>query len=123
MMKLTTSLVVVLGLCALGCSKKKEENATQKSDPAMTPKTTEPPKKEEPPPPAPLTGTALADKYKACVEMVNAGKFEDLRKECIDDNYMMHPAAGMPEMKGGDSLIGFMKGMKEGMPDWKLQPQ
>jgi predicted ester cyclase len=123
MMKLTTSLVVVLGLCAFGCSKKKEENAAQKSDPAMTPKTTEPPKPETPPPPAPLTGTALADKYKACLEMINASKFDDFKKDCVADSYTAHAVGGMPEMKGADAVIAFFKDQKTAMPDWKLQPQ
>jgi predicted ester cyclase len=122
-MKLTTSLVLVLGLTAFGCSKKKEENSAQKSDPAMTPKTTEPPKKEEPPPPAPLTGAALADKYKTCVGLINDAKLDDFKKECVDDSYTFHAFAGMPEMKGADSLLGWFKDMKTAMPDWKLQPQ
>jgi predicted ester cyclase len=122
MMKLTTSLVLVLGVTAFGCSKKKEENAAQKSDPAMTPKTTEQPK-QEPPPPAPLTGTALADKYKACVGMINDSKFDDFKKDCIDDGYTLHAFAGMPERKGADNLIGWFKDMKGAMSDWKLQPQ
>jgi hypothetical protein len=121
MMKLTTSLVLVLGLTAFGCSKKKEENATQKSDPAMTPKTTEAPK--EPPPPAPLTGAALADKYKTCVGMINDAKLDDFKKDCVDDSYSLHAFGGMPDKKGADSLLTYFKEQKVAFPDWKLQPQ
>jgi predicted ester cyclase len=121
-MKLATSLVVVLGLCAFGCSKKKEEGTAQKSDPAMTPKTTEPPK-QEPPPAAPLTGTALADKYKACVTMVNDAKWDDFRKDCVEESFTHHAFAGMPEAKGVDTLLGWFKDRKTAFPDWKLQPQ
>jgi predicted ester cyclase len=122
-MKLTTSLVLVLGLTAFGCSKKKEENAAQKSDPAMTPKTTEPPKKEEPPPPAPLTGAALADKYQKCVGMLNDAKWDDFRKDCVDDSYTLNAYGGMPEKKGADALMSWFKDQKTAFPDWKFQPQ
>ncbi|HEY5944259.1 MAG TPA: nuclear transport factor 2 family protein [Kofleriaceae bacterium] len=113
----------MLGLTVFGCSKKKEEGTAQKSDPAMTPKTTEPPPKQEPPPPAPLTGAALADKYKACVDLVNAGKLDDFKKDCVADSYTGHAVAGMPEVKGADAMIAWMKDMKTAMPDWKLAPQ
>jgi predicted ester cyclase len=121
MMKLTTTLVLVLGLFAVGCSKKKEENAAQKSDPAMTPKTTETP--PPPPPPAPLTGAALADKYKACLGMVNDAKWDDFKKDCVDDSYTLHKFGGMPEMKGSDGLLTYFKDQRTAFPDWKLQPQ
>lgn len=121
MMKVTTSFALIAALTAFGCSKKKEEGTAQKSDPAMTPKTTEQP--AEPPPPAPLTGTALADKYKSCVAMINDAKFDDFRKECVADDYTMHAVAGMPEQKGADNLIAFFKSQKAAMPDWKLEPQ
>ncbi len=118
-MKLTTSLVVVLGLAVSGCGKKKEEGTQKKTDPTA-PKVTEPAKPEAP---APLTGTALADKYKACVGMVNAGKWDEFRKDCIDDSYTHHAVAGMPEVKGGDALIGMFKERQTAFPDWKLEPQ
>jgi predicted ester cyclase len=121
-MKLATSFVLLLALTAAGCSKKKEEGTVQKADPSLTPKTTEAPK-PEPPPVKPLEGAALADKYKACTEMVSAGKLDDFKKECLADSYTGHAVAGMPEVKGPDALVGFMKDMKTAMPDWKLAPQ
>jgi predicted ester cyclase len=122
-MKLATTLVLALSVMAFGCSKKKEEGTAQKTD--MAPKTTEPKKEEPPPPPAekPLTGQALADKYKNCVQMINDSKFDDLKKDCVDDSYVFHAMAGMPERKGADSLITYFKDQKAAFPDWKLQPQ
>lgn len=120
MMKLTTSLVVVLGLAALGCGKKKEEGTQQKTDPAMAPKPTEQAKPETP---APLTGTALADHYKACAGMVNQGQWDQFRSACIDESYTHHATAGMPELQGADALIAEFKQRQAAFPDWKLEPQ
>ena len=119
-MKLATTLVVSLGLLFVACDKKKEEGTVQKQDPGVAQKPTEPP---PPPPVTPLTGTALADKYKACVEMINGSKLDEFRKDCVDDSYTLHGFAGMPERKGGDGLVEWFKGQKTAFPDWKLQPQ
>ncbi len=120
MMKVTTSLVLLLALTTVGCSKKKEEGTAQKADPALTPKVTEQPAEA---PAAPLTGTALADKYKTCVGLINEAKWQELRKDCIADAYTMHAVAGMEEQKGADKLIAYFKDQKTAMPDWKLEPQ
>lgn len=120
MMKATTSFALLAALIASGCNKKKEEGTTQKSDPAMTPKTTEAP--AEPPPPAPLTGTALADKYKSCMGLVSDGKLDDFKKECLADDFVMH-GMGMPDMKGADAVIGMMKDERTAFPDMKHAPQ
>lgn len=119
MKKLTTSLVVVLGLAVLGCGKKEEEGTVQKVDPAA-PKPTEPAKPEAP---APLTGSALADHYKACVGMANQAQWDRFRNECIDESYTHHAAAGMPELKGADALIAELEQRQAAFPDWKLDPQ
>jgi predicted ester cyclase len=118
-MKLATSMLVVL-VAVSGCDKKKEEGTVKKED-TTAPKVTEPVKKEEPPPP--LTGTALADKYKACVAMINDAKWDEFRKDCVDDNYQGHAIAGMPEVKGADNLLAWFKDQKTAFPDWKLSPQ
>lgn len=120
-MKLVTTLVLALSVMAFGCSKKKEEGTAQKQE--MAPKTTEPKKEEPPPPPKPMTGTELADKYKACIQMVNDAKWDDFKKDCVDDNYVFHAIAGMPERKGADALMTYFKDQKTAFPDWKLQPQ
>ena len=119
MMKLTTSFVLVLGLVAFGCDKKEEEGTVQKTDPTTAPKPVEPVKET----PTPLTGAALADKYKACVAMIADAKFDDFRKDCVDDGYTLHAYAGMPERKGGDALVSYFKDQKAAFPDWKLTPQ
>ena len=87
MLKMTTSLVIATGLVVCGCDKKAEEGTAQK--PAEGSTATPPP----PPPtetPKPLTGTALADAYKACINLVNDGKFDDFRKTCLADGYQAH---------------------------------
>src|SRR5687768_7785971 len=119
-MKLATTLVVSLGLLFVACDKKKEEGTVQKQDPGVAQKPTEPP---PPPPVTPLTGTALADKYKACVEMINSSKLDEFGKDCVDESYTLHGFAGMPEQKGAGALLSWFKGQKTAFPDWKLQPQ
>lgn len=121
MLKITTSLVVASSLLLVGgCSKKKEEGTAQK--PAEGVAATPPP----PPPPVEgpktLTGTALADKYKACVVMIGDGKLDDFRKDCIDDSFQAHDYGDGSTHKP-DELIGWFKSMKAGMPDFKLAPQ
>ena len=123
MKKLATTLVVSLGLVAFGCDKKKEEGTVQKQDPGAAAKPTEPAKPPEPPKVEPLQGAALADKYRACVDMVSGAKFDEFKKECVDESFSVHAFAGMPEVKGADGVIGWMKDMKTAMPDWKLAPQ
>lgn len=118
-MKITTTLVVVLGLTAFGCGKKEEEGTTRR-EPATTPKPTEAPKVEAP---KPLAGAELAAKYQACVGMVNDAKFDEFKKDCVADDYTNHAVAGMPETKGTDALIGWFQAMKTAMPDRKLAPQ
>jgi len=119
MMKLATSFVLVLAVAASGCSKKKEEGTVQKTDP-NAPKVTEP---AQPAAPTPLTGTALADKYKACVAMIGDAKWDDFRKDCLADSYTTHAFGGMEERKGPDALIAYFKEQKAAFPDFKLEPQ
>jgi predicted ester cyclase len=119
-MKITTTLAVVLALAAFGCGKKEEEGTVRKELPATTPKPTEAPKVEAP---KPMTGAELAAKYQACVGMVNDAKWDEFKKDCIAEGYTHHSVAGMPETKGSDAVIGWLKDMKAAMADRKLQPQ
>ena len=40
--------------------------------------------KQETSSPAPLTGAALADKYRACTALINDAKFDDFEKDCVE---------------------------------------
>ena len=123
MMKISTSLVVAFSLFAFaGCKKKKEEGTNQPAptDPgsaAMKP--TEPP---PPPPPKPMTGPELAEQYKKCGVLLNEGKADDFKKECVDEKWVGH-MPGMPDTQGPDQLMTMMKDMKAAFPDMKSQPQ
>jgi ketosteroid isomerase-like protein len=121
-MRPTILLVLALSVPAFSCSKNKEASATPKQERVIAPKTGEAPK-QEPSPPGPLTGAALADKYRACTALINDAKFDDYKKDCVEADYTVHAVAGMPEVKGVDNLIGVFQGRKSAMPDWKLQPQ
>jgi len=119
MIKTLTSVVLATGLVALGgCSKKKEEGTAQKPmEGSVTP--APPPK---PAAPTPLTGTALADKYKTCIGLVSDGKFDELQKDCLDPAYINHDI-NFPNPRSAADVIGWFTAMRAGMPDMKMQPQ
>lgn len=119
MMKTMTSVVLATGLVAFaGCSKKKEEGTAQKPM-AGTVAPTPPPKPETP---TPLTGTALADKYKLCVEQISSGKSDEFLKGCVDPSFKIHDIND-PNPRTAADLVGQFASMRTGMPDLKLQPQ
>jgi len=115
-MKRTMALVLALCVAAFGCSRNKDGGATAKPVRATVPK-------QGQSPPGPLAGTALADRYGACIALINDAKFDDFKKDCVEADYTIHAIAGAPEVKGVDNLIGVLQGRKSAMPDWKLQPQ
>ena len=119
MLKMTTSLVLVTGLVVGGCDKKAEEGTAQKPTEGAAATPPPPPPSEAP---KPLTGTALADAYKACVNLVNDAKFDDFRKTCIADGYQVHDN-GDGSTRKAEELIGWFQTMKGAMPDFKLTPQ
>jgi predicted ester cyclase len=122
MSKLSTSLVVALGLLAFtGCKKKKEEGTVQK--PVEGSAAMQPPPPPQPEPEKPLAGADLAAKYQKCVGMLNDSKLDDFRKDCIDDSYTVHDMGMGHDTTGADALIGYFKTMKTAMPDWKFTPQ
>ncbi len=119
MNKRMTSLALAVSLVAFaGCSKKKEEGTVQKptegSAAAMPPPKPEAPK--------PLVGAELAEKYKTCLGMISDGKLDEFQKDCIDPAYTMHDINN-PNPQTATQAIGWLKAMRGGMPDMKLQPQ
>jgi predicted ester cyclase len=120
MSKLTTSLVVALGLVAsTGCKKKHEEGTVQKPTEGVTKEggsaaTMAAPEK-------PMSGADLAKKYLTCVAMINDSKLDDFKKDCVDASYTGHEYGH--DMSGADTVIGYFQSMKKAMPDWKLTPQ
>jgi predicted ester cyclase len=119
MMKTLTSVVLATGLVALaGCSKKKEEGTVQK--PMEGPVVTAPPPAA--PAATPLTGTALADKYKGCVANISDGKFDEFQKDCLAPTFTTHDISD-PNPHTGAELVSWFKLMRAGMPDMKMQPQ
>jgi predicted ester cyclase len=67
-----------------------------------------------------MTGADLATKYQKCVGMINDGKFDDFKKDCVADEFTVHEYG--QDMKG-DMVMGYFQAMKKAMPDWKLAPQ
>jgi predicted ester cyclase len=120
MSKLTTSLVVGLGLVAFaGCKKKKEEGTVQKPTEGVTKdngSAAKPPEAEKP-----MSGADLAKKYQTCVAMINDSKWDDFKGTCIDASYVGHEYGH--DMSGADTVLGYFQAMKKAMPDWKLTPQ
>jgi predicted ester cyclase len=128
-MKIRTMLTVALALGAttfVGCKKKDKPEGSQKpnegSSTTPTPgsDTTKPP--PEPVKQAPLAGADLAKKYQACVAMVNGGKFDDLKKDCVAADFKGHEMDDM-EIPDPAALVAFFQMTKTGFPDWKLEPQ
>jgi predicted ester cyclase len=120
MSKLTTSLVVALGLVSVaGCKKKKEEGTVQKPTEGVTTNTGS--ASATPAPEKPMSGADLAAKYQKCVGMVNDSKFDDFKKDCIDASYTAHQYGH--DMSGADGVVGYFQAMKKAFPDWKLTPQ
>lgn len=119
MSKLTTSLVVGLGLIAFtGCKKKHEEGTVQKPTEGVQNTGSAAMKAPEE---KPLAAADLAKKYQTCVAMINDSKFDDFKKDCIDASYTGHEYG--QDMSGADTIVGYFQAMKKAMPDWKLTPQ
>jgi predicted ester cyclase len=119
MMKTLTSVALATGLIALaGCSKKKEEGTVQKPMEGPVAPATPPPAAA----PTPLTGTALADKYKGCIAQISDGKLDEFQKDCLDPSFTTHDISD-PTPHSGAELVSWFKQMRAGMPDMKMQPQ
>lgn len=71
--------------------------------------------------PKAATGQDLADGYKKCTDELNAGKFDDFKKDCLADDFKGHE--GGMEVTGADQLIGMFTAMKAAFPDEKYEPQ
>jgi steroid delta-isomerase-like uncharacterized protein len=123
MSKLTTSLVVAVGLVAFtGCKKKKEEPTTQKTVEG-TPGV---PKggsaaSATPAPEKPLTGADLAKEYEDCVAMLGSNKLDQFMSDCIADDYTAHMYG--QDMKGKPAMKEMFSSMAKAMPDYKMMPQ
>lgn len=119
MLKMTSLAVAASLLLVGGCDKKAEEGTVQKATEATGAAPPPPPQTE---PAKPLTGTALADGYKACIELINAAKWDDFKKTCVEAAYVLHDNGDGSTRKLED-LMGWFQTMKAGMPDFKLSPQ
>src|SRR5262245_45170078 len=112
--------VLVLAL-AVACTKKDAD----KADP---PKPSEKPPESKPAPPpaaakpAPKTGKDLAAHYIACVGLANAGKWDDVKKDCVAADFTSHLIDG-PEIHGVDKLVEWGTSTKTAFPDIKTEPQ
>lgn len=122
MSKLSTSLVVAVGLVAFtGCKKKKEEPTTQKTvegTPGVA-------KGEGSAQPAeavkPLTGADLAKKYQDCGALLSSNKLDQFLSDCVSDDYTSHYYG--QEMKGKAAMKEMFSSMAKAMPDYKMMPQ
>ncbi len=121
MTKIGTTLAVAASLVAFtGCNKKKEEATAQKpTETDVAPRAPEPSKEQV----KTLSGADLAEKYKLCTGLINAGTWDQFQKDCVAESYTSHSFGGTPELKGPAALVDYFKTMKTGFPDWKLEPQ
>jgi predicted ester cyclase len=124
MSKLTSSLVVALGLVAFtGCKKKKEEPTTQKTVEG-TPGVAKGGSAEQPATPAAektLTGADLAKKYQDCGALIGSNKLDQFLSDCVTDDYTAHMYG--QDMKGKDAMKEMFSSMAKAMPDYKMMPQ
>ena len=129
-MRISTGLVLALGLAvAAGCKKKKDEGGggtAGTGDMAGTGSGTggmagtgsgsaaEPEKT--------LTGADLAKRYQECAALVNAGDTAKFKTMCLADDFKGHDAAMNMDMTAAD--VDKMFGdMKKTFPDMKMEPQ
>jgi ketosteroid isomerase-like protein len=106
-------------LVSASCSKKQDAGPSHGSSDGSA--VTTPPPPPTPVPPKKLEGAELAEKYKSCVDLVNAGKIDELAAECLADSYVSHDVpAGTQQDKG--AFVEWLKSNKRAFPDWKLAP-
>lgn len=122
MSKLTTSLVVAVGLVAFtGCKKKKEEPTTQKTvegTPGVAKGSAD--QAATPAPEKTLTGADLAKRYQECTGYITSD-FEKFISTCMADDFTSHYYG--QEMKGTAQAKAMFESMKKAMPDTKMTPQ
>src|SRR5882724_3658040 len=116
----TSLLAAALAIACVPACKKKDADAPAPA-PAPTPTTgsgTAPTPNAKPTdkpaePAKPKTAQELVDMYKKCGEEINAAKYDDFAKDCVDDSYTGH--MGAQTMKVGD-LKGMFASMKVAFP-------
>lgn len=121
MSKLTTSLVVAVGLVAFtGCKKKKEEPTTQKTVEGTPGVAKGDGSAQATPAEKTLTGADLAKKYQECSGYITTD-FEKFISTCMADDFTSHYYG--QEMKGTAQAKEMFAAMKKAMPDTKMMPQ
>lgn len=121
MRKLTTSLVVAVGLVA-GCDSKKSETSTQKTVEG-TPGVAKGEGSAQPAQPAQektMTGAELVKKYQDCSSLIMT-KLDQFMSDCIADDFTSHYYG--EQMKGKEAMKGMFTAMQKAMPDTKIVPQ
>jgi predicted ester cyclase len=120
-------LAAALAIAAVSACKKKDADApapaptpttgSGSAAPAPNAKPTEPKPAE---PAKPKTPQELGDAYKKCTDEINAAKYDDFAKDCVDENYSGH--MGPMTMKR-DDLKNMFASMHTAFPDAKFAPQ
>jgi len=66
--------------------------------------------------------SAIAAKYSVCLDLVNAGTWDQFRTDCVSDDFVLHEVDDR-DVRGPESLVDQLENMKAAFPDLKLQPQ
>jgi predicted ester cyclase len=116
-----SALLIAVALGATGCPGKKAEGVVKNNeDPGVGKVIGEQAKPEVP---KVLTAAELVERYKACQGYISAGKWDELKSQCLDGSYRNHPIAGTPELKGPEPLIAYFKDVRTAFPDWTQEPE
>ena len=114
---------VTLAMSVVGCSKKKpQENKEPPAPVEATPGSAGSAGSAAAAVEKPMTGKDLADKFIKCGEMIEGGKMDDFKANCVEADFTAHQMDEM-DVHGVDQLTGFFAAMKKGFPDFKEQPQ
>src|SRR5262245_22954100 len=65
----------------------------------------------------------LAEKYRACVALLDAAKPIDFERDCVEANVAIHAVGGRAAAQGAEPLTRFFQSRKAAMPDARYRPQ
>lgn len=126
-------LALALAVAVTGCKKKEDTGNAPKAAEGTAPGSAMAPGSAAmtqgsaaatptaPPKAAPLVGKDLAMKYMDCGKMLNSGKLDDFKANCLAADFVNH-MEGMPEVKGADAMAAHMQMMRTAFPDFKAEP-
>ena len=122
--------IILIGLfCLVACKKKASESTPVETTPPPAPLADARVAATARPtdaavalaPPKPVVGQAAIDKIEACLDLVNAGKLDELETSCLRTGYKAH-VVDVIELANSKVVIDQLKRLRTAFPDLKLTP-